>query len=129
MRERDGQDSRFAGDGLCCPWNNEFGETRGQLLPGVYYGDRSYSLRGNSMANIAEAVKELVQERNRMAGQVRKLDEAISVLRKLKGSSLSVMRKSVRKRRTMSAAARRKISAAQKARWAKWKQKQIKKAA
>ena len=81
------------------------------------------------MANIAETVKVLAQERSRMAGQVRKLDDAISILRKLKGSSLSVVRKSVKKRRTMSAAGRRKIAAAQRARWAKWKAKHIKIAA
>ena len=80
------------------------------------------------MANIAETVKVLAQERSRMAGQVRRLDDAISVLRKLRGSSLSVMGKSVKKR-TMSAAGRRKIAAAQRARWAKWKAKHIKIAA
>jgi len=80
------------------------------------------------MTNIAETVKVLGQERSRMAGQVRRLDDAISVLRKLKGSSLSVMGKSVKKR-TMSAAGRRKIAAAQRARWAKWKAKHIKMAA
>ena len=80
------------------------------------------------MTNIAETVKVLGQERSRMAGQVRRLDDAISVLRKLKGSSLSVMGKSVQKR-TMSAAGRRKIAAAQRARWAKWKAKHIKMAA
>lgn len=73
------------------------------------------------MANLAETVKDLVQERNRMAGQIKKLDKAISVLRKLDGSSPSGARKLVAKRRPMSAAARRKIAAAQKARWAKWK--------
>ncbi len=73
------------------------------------------------MANLADVLNELRKERSRMAGQVRKLDKAISVLRKLNGSSPSGARKSVRKRRTMSAAARRKIAAAQKARWAKWK--------
>ena len=80
------------------------------------------------MANIAETVKVLAQERSRMAGQVRRLDDAISVLRKLRGSSLSVMGKSVKKR-TMSAAGRRKIAAAQRARWAKWKAKNMKTAA
>ena len=77
------------------------------------------------MTNIAETVKVLGQERSQMAGQIRRLDDAISVLRKLKGSSLSV----VRKRRTMSAAGRRKIAAAQRARWAKWKAKHIRMAA
>jgi hypothetical protein len=78
------------------------------------------------MGTIAETVKDLVQERSRMAGQVRKLDKAISVLRKLDGSGPSGARKSVGKRRPMSAASRRKIAAAQKARWAKWKAAQKK---
>jgi hypothetical protein len=73
------------------------------------------------MATIAETVKDLVQERSRMAGQVRKLDKAISVLRKLDGGGPSGARKSVGKRRPMSAASRRKIAAAQRARWSKWK--------
>jgi hypothetical protein len=81
------------------------------------------------MANIAETVKVLEQERSRLAGEVRKLDKAISVLRKLGGSGPSGTRKSVRNRRPMSAAARRKIGAAQRARWAKWKQEKRKKAA
>ncbi len=80
------------------------------------------------MTNIAETVKVLGQERSQMLGRVRQLDDAISVLRKLKGSSLSVMGKSVKKR-TMSAAGRRKIAAAQRARWAKWKAKNMKIAA
>jgi len=74
------------------------------------------------MANIAETLRDLVEERSRMAAQVRKLDKAIGVLRQLaKGSGGSVGRKPGRKRRTLSAAARRKIAAAQRARWAKWK--------
>jgi hypothetical protein len=80
------------------------------------------------MANIADTVKELEQERSRLAGEVRKLDKAIAVLRKLGGSPFGAQ-KTAKKRRPMSAAARRKIGAAQRARWAKWKQKQGKKAA
>jgi hypothetical protein len=80
------------------------------------------------MANIAETVKVLAQERSRMAGQIRRLDDAISALRKLNGGSLSVVGKSAKKR-TMSAAGRRRIAAAQRARWAKWKAKHIKIAA
>jgi hypothetical protein len=41
-------------------------------------------------------VKDLVQERSRMAGQVRKLDKAISVFRKLDGGGPSGARKSGR---------------------------------
>jgi len=81
------------------------------------------------MTNIAETVKVLGQERSQMLGRVRQLDDAISVLRKLNGGRLSVGRKSGRKRFTMSAAGRRKIAAAQRARWAKWKAKHIKMAA
>ena len=81
------------------------------------------------MANLAGTLKELAQERSRMAGQVRTLDKAISVLRKLgKGTRLALVAGG-RKRRTMSAAGRRKIAAAQKARWAKWRATQAKKAA
>jgi hypothetical protein len=82
------------------------------------------------MANLAEMLKNLEQERSRIVSQAKKLKKAISVLHKLaKGGSLLVVRKPVRKRRTMSAAARRRISLAQRARWAKWKEKQHKKAA
>ena len=80
------------------------------------------------MANIAETVRVLAQERSQMLGRVRQLDDAISVLRKLNGGSLSVMGRSAKKR-TISAAGRRRIAAAQRARWAKWKAKHIKIAA
>ena len=80
------------------------------------------------MTNIAETVKVLGRERSQMLGRVRQLDDAISVLRKLKGSSLSVVGRSAKKR-TMSAAGRRRIAAAQRARWAKWKAKHIRMAA
>jgi capsid protein len=91
---------------------------------GMYYGNGSYSPEGETMANLAETLRDLVRERSRMAGQVRKLDKAIGVLRQLtKGNSGSVGRQPRRKRRAMSAAARKKIAAAQRARWAKWKAK------
>jgi hypothetical protein len=81
------------------------------------------------MANLAVTLKVLTLERSQMAGQVRTLDKAISVLRKLvKGTRLSLVAGG-RKTRTMSAAGRRKIAAAQRARWAKWKATRAKKAA
>ena len=87
------------------------------------------SIEGDLMAYLGEMVKELTQERSRMAGHMRTLDKAISVLRKLaKGTRLALVTGG-RKRRTMSAAGRRKIAAAQRARWAKWKATQAKKAA
>jgi len=87
------------------------------------------SIEGDLMANLAVTLKVLTLERSQMAGQVRTLDKAISVLRKLaKGTRLSVLAGG-HKTRTMSAAGRRKIAAAQKARWAKWKATRAKKAA
>lgn len=95
----------------------------------VVWGPQLFIEGGDFMANVAEMLQGLTQERSRMVGQVRKLDKAIVVLRKLtKGGGPAAFGRG-RKKRTMSAAARRRISAAQKARWAKWKQKQTKKAA
>ena len=74
------------------------------------------------MANIAAVLKELRQERGR-------LDDAIVVLRKLAGTRHTSQRTVKRPRKPMSVAARRKIAAAQRARWARWKAKQQKKAA
>jgi hypothetical protein len=66
------------------------------------------------MAKIAEMVKELRQERDR-------LHQAIAALAPLAGTSKTSLARSgaSRPRRTLSAAARRKVSLAQKARWAK----------
>jgi hypothetical protein len=72
------------------------------------------------MANLAGVLKELEQERSR-------LEQAIEVIGKLVGrNGTGVIAR--RPKRTLSAAARRKIAAAQRARWAKWK-KQAKRAA
>jgi hypothetical protein len=83
------------------------------------------------MANLAEVLKNLRDERGRAAAQLRQLDEAIGVLGKLTrhNQTESGQTRSKRPRRKMSAAARRKIAAAQKKRWAKWKARQAKKAA
>src|SRR2546426_8919351 len=69
---------------------------------------------GDLMANIAEMVKELQQERDR-------LDQAIGALAQLAGiSNTSSARGGASgPRRTLSIAARRKVSLAQKARWAR----------
>src|SRR5205809_7024987 len=66
------------------------------------------------MANIAEMVRELQQERDR-------LNKAIAALSPLAGTNrtLSARGGSSGPRRTLSAAARKKVSLAQKARWAK----------
>ena len=67
------------------------------------------------MADLAGVLKELEQERSR-------LDQAIQIVGQLVGRNGTGIRiKTRRSKRTLSAAARRKISLAQKARWAKTK--------
>lgn len=99
-----------------------------------------------AMTNLTSAVKQLQQERNRLASRLEQLSEAISVLTaassgrrartisatgrarnaaaqrarwaKARGKVVSI---ASRKRRKLSAAALAHIRAAQKARWAKWR--------
>lgn len=79
--------------------------------------------------NVAGALKELRTERVRTARHLDNLDEAIGALSKLaaRGHAAGPTNTAGRRRR-LSAAARRKIGAAQRARWAKWKAKHKKKA-
>ena len=75
------------------------------------------------MANLAGVLKELQQERGR-------LDQVIHVIGNLVGRNRTgIQKKRKRPKRTLSAAARKKISTAQKARWAKVRAKHMKKAA
>jgi len=81
------------------------------------------------MTNIAKAIDRLREERRDAQNQVQKLGEAISVLEKLTRGSGAIVRAGAprRAKRVLSAAGRRRISLAQKARWAKIRQ--MKKAA
>lgn len=83
------------------------------------------------MADIIQMVKNLREERSRTTKQLRGLSKAIVVLGKLAGrKGLELLQTRSRgPRRKLSAAARRRIAAAQRARWAKWKAKHGKKAA
>ena len=76
------------------------------------------------MTNIAKAIDRLREERRDAQNQVQKLGEAISVLEKLtRGTGATTQAgTSHRSRRVLSAAGRRRISLAQKARWAKMRQ-------
>jgi hypothetical protein len=83
------------------------------------------------MANLSKALSDLRMQRERLADELKKLDEAIGVVSKL-NSGGSAGRRGVRSfgaKRRLSAAARRRIADAQKLRWAKWKAKQQKKSA
>src|SRR5215467_462737 len=66
------------------------------------------------MADIAVVLKELEQERDR-------LDKAITALMPLVGMNANRGRGATSARRTLSAAARQRIAAAQRARWARVK--------
>jgi hypothetical protein len=80
------------------------------------------------MTNIAKALVRLREERRQAQNQVQRLGEAISVLEKLtRISGATVSGGALRVKRVLSAAGRRRISLAQKARWAKVRQ--MKKAA
>jgi len=73
------------------------------------------------MANLTSVLVQLREERTQAQQQVEKLDEVIAVIQELVGrdGSASGGQRQGRGRRTLSAAARRKIAAAQRARWAR----------
>jgi hypothetical protein len=79
---------------------------------------------GVLMTNIAKAIDRLREERRDAQNQVQKLGEAISVLERLtRGGGITVQAAASRRgKRVLSAAGRRRISLAQKARWAKLRQ-------
>lgn len=67
-----------------------------------------------NLKGLASIVSELRVERTNLANQFKHVDAALSVLGKLNGGSSHT-----KPRRTLSASARKRISLAQKARWAK----------
>ena len=75
------------------------------------------------MLNLTEAVRQLKKERDQAQRRLDQLDAALKVLGGLGGSNrkLGRVQRVPKKRRPMSGAARKRIAAAQRARWAKWK--------
>jgi hypothetical protein len=69
------------------------------------------------MANLNKALQQLREEQREAQLQVEKLDQAISVIESLNGSGTS--RSTNRPKRFISAASRRKMAQAQRARWVK----------
>jgi hypothetical protein len=69
------------------------------------------------MSNLTNALQQLRAERREAQSQVEKLDKAISVIESLNGSGPTG--KATQPTRVISAASRRKMALAQKARWAK----------
>lgn len=81
------------------------------------------------MSNLAKVVAQLRQQRDEAQKQVEQLEQALAALGSIDGLQMPARssRKVGGKGRTMSAAARKRIAAAQRARWAKWKAAQKKK--
>lgn len=78
------------------------------------------------MSNLANVVQQLRKERDQAQRRIEQIDgalDALSGLSSLRGSMAGPRHRnsSGRKRKTMSAEARKKIAAAQRARWARWK--------
>ena len=75
------------------------------------------------MSNLTKVVMQMRQERDAAQKRVEQLDQALAALGSLDGLRTRGRnsRKLGTKRRTMSALARKRIAAAQRARWAKWK--------
>jgi hypothetical protein len=72
--------------------------------------------------DLSGIVRELKTQRDRAQREVEQLSAALNALGNLgSGNGRSKRVSAARKRKPMSAAARRKIAAAQRARWAKWK--------
>jgi len=73
------------------------------------------------MSNITQALSRLREDRKQAQQQLEKLSQAISVLERL-GTNGSFGGRQGRAKRVLSAAGRRRISLAQKARWARMRQ-------
>lgn len=74
------------------------------------------------MPNLGGIVRELKTQRDRAQREVEQLNAALTALGDLGGGNGRSNRGlAARKRKPMSAAARKKIATAQRARWAKWK--------
>lgn len=76
------------------------------------------------MANLTNVLQQLREERKQAESQIHKLDSAISVLQDLDGRNGSTpARARAGQGRVVSAAARRRMATAQRARWARERQK------
>jgi hypothetical protein len=77
------------------------------------------------MPNLNTVLRQLESERSAVQDRIKQLDSALEVLEGLNGTGRGRGRRSGP--RHMSAAARKRIAAAQRKRWAKWKSAQKKK--
>ena len=73
-----------------------------------------------NLKGLASVVSQLREERTNLVNSLRQVDAALSVLGRVNGGKTQVQ-----PRRTISASGRRRIAAAQRARWAKLKAKNV----
>jgi hypothetical protein len=99
------------GPGLCFAFSSHFDAAGHSAL--------NYNSTMPRLEGLGNIVAELRAERAHLVNNLRHVDAALAVLGKLEGGKFATVA-----RRTLSAAARRKIATAQKARWAKVKSKQ-----
>jgi hypothetical protein len=85
----------------------------------VLYNVPSGKYRGGTMGNLTSALQQLREERKQAQSRVENLDQAISVIESLNGSG--TVRQTNQPGRIISAASRRKMAQAQRARWARAK--------
>jgi DNA-binding protein HU-beta len=71
------------------------------------------------MSNLDNALRELREKRSHAQLEIEKLDQIIAGIESLSGAGAAVPTKGTKAKHTLSASARRRISLAQKARWAK----------
>jgi hypothetical protein len=75
------------------------------------------------MSNLENALRELREKRSHAQIEIDKLDQIISSIESLNGAGATVPSKTSQPKRIISAASRRKMALAQKARWAGLKKK------
>lgn len=78
---------------------------------------------GATMSNLENALRELREKRSHAQIEIDKLDQIISGIESLNGRGSAVPSKTAQPKRIISAASRRKMALAQKARWASIRKK------
>ena len=77
------------------------------------------------MTTFDNVLQQLRSEHKQAQAAVGKLKQAISAIEGLNGNRAGITRNGIRPKKTMSAAARRRIAQAQRARWAKFKKQSV----
>jgi hypothetical protein len=80
------------------------------------------------MGQLGSVVQQLRKERDRLNRELQQIDEAIEALSRIDGTG-HTKRKQTGRKRQISSAARKRIAAAQRARWAKYRSQISKKSA